>query len=104
MATPPAAYVRWKSTRSVVTRERWLRPSYVAALITRLRSVNGPSCAGESTSGIPATCSLSAGYRRADASERDRSSQPPDLRVICRHRPGDAGSMQLEGLHLTSPQ
>src|SRR5689334_19965532 len=65
MPTPPAAYARWNSTRSVVTRERWLRPSYVAALMTRLRSVSGPIRPGEKTSGASAvsrTCSTFSGY------------------------------------------
>ena len=42
MPTPPAAYAVWKSIRSLVTRALWLSPSYVAALMTRLRSVSGP--------------------------------------------------------------
>src|SRR3954447_23295819 len=54
MPTPPAAYARWKSTRAVVTRERWLRPSYVAALRIRLRRVRGPIRPGEKTSGTDA--------------------------------------------------
>src|SRR3954452_5800360 len=64
MPTPPAAYARWNSTRSVVTRGRWLSPSYVAALMTRLRRVSGPILPAEKTSGTPVsrTRSISLGY------------------------------------------
>src|SRR4051794_32391111 len=83
MPTPPAAYARWKSTRSVVTRERWLSPSYVAALMIRLRSVSGPIRPGEKASGtlFSRTCSTFSGYpeSRAVASV----AQGPDRRAHC---------------------
>src|SRR6516162_7610929 len=51
MPTPPAAGSRWYSIRSSVTRASGVRASNVAALMTRLRSVSGPSWAGANTSG-----------------------------------------------------
>ncbi|AGJ69500.1 Uncharacterised protein [Mycobacterium tuberculosis] len=51
MATPPAAGSRWYSIRSSVTNASGVRASKVAALMTRLRSVSGPSLAGLNTSG-----------------------------------------------------
>src|SRR5690606_486948 len=50
MATPPAAGRRWYSIRSSVTSASGVMPSKVAALITRLRRVSGPSRAGSNTS------------------------------------------------------
>jgi hypothetical protein len=51
MPTPPAANARWNSIRSSVTKPSGERPSDVAALMTLLRSVNGPSWTGPNGSG-----------------------------------------------------
>src|SRR5690606_33850569 len=49
MPTPPREGARWYSIRSSVTRASGVRPSKVAALITLLRRVIGPSWAGVNT-------------------------------------------------------
>lgn len=51
MPTPPRAKARWNSIRSSVTNPCGDRPSDVAALITLLRNVTGPSTAGAKGSG-----------------------------------------------------
>ena len=99
MPTPPAAYARWKSTRSVVTRERWLRPSYVAALITRLREGQRTEPAGrehvaEFLQRVPLSQRIAECGRRAIEIVLLNC---PICGYFSRHRPGDAGSMQLEG-------
>ncbi len=48
---PPRATARWKSTSSSVTCPCGVRPSKVAALTVRLRSVTGPSRTGAKTEG-----------------------------------------------------
>jgi hypothetical protein len=49
-AAPPRATVVWNSISSSVTAPRGITPSNVAALMTRLRSVRGPSWAGSNAS------------------------------------------------------
>ena len=77
MPTPPAAYARWKSTRSVVTREWWLSPSYVAALMIRLRRVSGPIRPGEKTSGVPPSRTCSTFRRLHEHSGGPTASKEP---------------------------
>src|SRR3954469_8988666 len=50
MPIPPAAGRRWYRIRSSVTKASGVEASNVAALMTRLRSVTGPSLAAPNTS------------------------------------------------------
>ena len=61
MPTPPAANRRWNSMSSGVTTRLGVRPSNVAALMMRLRSVTGPSRAGANGS----SSAMSATYFQA---------------------------------------
>ena len=55
IAAPPAATRAWNSMRSSVTTPSGDLPSNVAALITRLRRVSGPSRAGSNSFDEPST-------------------------------------------------
>ena len=68
--TPPAATCRWNSMRSSVTTRRGVRPSKVAALMMRLRSVSGPSRAAPNAGG-PGMTTLLSGTRAAPADCHD---------------------------------
>src|SRR5687768_11608141 len=93
MPTPPAAGARWKSMSSDVTRPRRLRPSYVAALMTRFRKVIGPSVAGAKASGAGgrprvrsttrcASCCRGGGVVDADLEDRGGGRRRGDEQAV----------------------